>query len=160
MSKAEPSAEELWHRVTGRKSRDRQISATFPDMQYVFREDVQARTFYDLARLFAPHIRDVREPTLEERVRTLEKEVQKLKHADIKNANMEKINEANVVYESFRKELEEKHFGKIVAIDVYSKRVVGIGNNVMEAYKDALKNSKRRSFSYKRVGSTYVYKLR
>jgi hypothetical protein len=151
MSKAEPSIEDIWARVTGRKGQDRQTNVVFPDIE---------TTFYNFVKSISSHMIEIREPTVEERLQTLEKEVQKLKHEDIKNVTMEKINKVNIVYERFREQLEQNDFGKIVAIDLDSEKIVGIGNSVMEAYKDALRNSERHSFSYKRVGSPYLYRLR
>jgi len=94
--------------------------------------------------------------TLEERVKRLEKEVSKLKEKRIPSDKNQKLSE---IYERFKDNLEKEHFGKIVAIDVESEQVVGVGSTVLDAYNDAKKKSPKTKFSYKRVGYSYVYRL-
>jgi len=148
MSKAKYE-EDLWKRVVRPKTSDRRPS-------FISQDDLRL-DFYDILKAYLMKTRDIKRITLEEKVEALEKEIQKLKQ---KNPSIEKMSKADMIYELFREELEEKYFGKIVAIDINGKKIVGVGRNVLEAYKDALKNSNRSSFSYKKVGYPYVYKLR
>lgn len=96
------------------------------------------------------------EETLEERVKRLEDEVRRLKKEPKPPIRPTKT---DLIYEKFREELEKEHFGKIVAIDVDSETIVGIGDTVLEAYHKAREKSPKTKFSYKRIGYTYVYRL-
>lgn len=84
---------------------------------------------------------------LKSRVRELERRVGKRRE----------ITKADIVYERFRKELEETQFGKIVAIDMESEEIVGIGDTVLEAYNMAQEKTGKDQFDFKRVGYKYVY---
>ena len=106
--------------------------------------------------LVSDFFRTLPEETLEERVKRLEDEVRRLKKARMPSIEPTK---ADLVYEKFREELEKEHFGKIVAIDIDSETVVGIGDTVLEAYHKAREKSPKTKFSYKRIGYTYVYRL-
>lgn len=97
------------------------------------------------------------EETLEGRVEQLEDEVRRLRKK-IKPP-IRHPTKADLVYEKFRGKLEKEHFGKVVALDVDSETVVGVGNTVLEAYHEARKKSSKTKFSYKRVGYPYVYRL-
>ena len=66
---------------------------------------------------------------------------------------------ADLVYERYREELEKEHFGKIVAIDTDSEKIVGIGYNISEAYKLAQKKTGKKQFDFKRVGYSYINRL-
>jgi len=66
---------------------------------------------------------------------------------------------ADYVYELFKEELEEKHFGKIVAIDAESEKIVGIGDTILEAYNMAVKETGKDQFDFRRVGYKYIYKV-
>ena len=108
--------------------------------------------------ILSDFLRSFPEPkeNLEERVKCLEEEVSRLKK---KQMPPRRPTKADLIYEKFRGQLEEEYFGKIVAIDVDSGAVAGIGNTVLEAYQDARKKSSKNKFSYKRVGFPYVYRL-
>jgi hypothetical protein len=139
--------EALWDRVIRRNVRNQQSIAS-PSETY--------QSFYDFLKWVSAQ-RELNRPTLEDRVETLEKQVQQLMH---KNTETEKPSKVDAIYKMFKDELEKTCMGKIVAIDIGSKKIVGIGSTIIEAYKDARKNSEKQKFSYKRVGSPYVYRLR
>lgn len=63
------------------------------------------------------------------------------------------------IYEELRKQIEEKYPDKIVAIDLENKTVVGVGNSVEEAYKEALKNSPKKRFYFRHVGKNYLARV-
>ena len=69
------------------------------------------------------------------------------------------FSKADLIYFKFKDELEKEHFGKIVAIDVDSEKIVGIGNSILEAYSEAKKNTSKKQFSYRRVGFDFVHRL-
>lgn len=89
-------------------------------------------------------IRDLRQ-----RVRELERRV----------GGKRERTKADYVYELFKKELEESHFGKIVAIDTESEKIAGIGDTILEAYKNAKEKTGKDQFDFKRVGYKYLYKV-
>jgi hypothetical protein len=149
VSKTKNEEEELWSRAVRQKSPDHEFGS--------FSSDDAMLDFYDIIRSLSKRTRNVRKATLEERVEALEREMQKIRQ---KSAIARKPNKVDTVYEMFREELEEKYAGKIVAIDIDSKKIVGVGDNIFSAYRDARRNSDKPKFSYKRVGSPYVYRLR
>jgi hypothetical protein len=63
------------------------------------------------------------------------------------------------VYSLFKNELEKHHFGKVIAIDVDSAQVVGIGDSILEAYNEAIKKTKKTQFDFKRVGFKHLHKV-
>lgn len=65
--------------------------------------------------------------------------------------------EVDRVYELFKDKLEKEHFGKIVAIDVESKQIVGIGDSILEAYNKAKAKTKKDQFDFRRVGYKYIH---
>lgn len=66
---------------------------------------------------------------------------------------------ADHVYNLYKEKLEEKHFGKIVAIDTDSEEIVGMGDSVLEAYNDANRETGKEQFDFKRVGYKYVHEV-
>lgn len=96
------------------------------------------------------------ESPLEKRVRCLEREVENLKTKKEVKALPSK---ADLVYLMFKDELEKEHCGKIVAIDVESERIVGLGNSILDAYQEAREKTGKKQFSYRRVGFPFVHKL-
>jgi len=56
------------------------------------------------------------------------------------------------VYEEKKEKLESVYLGKIVAIEVESRDVAGIGENLDEAYEKALKKYPDRQFYFRKVG--------
>lgn len=94
--------------------------------------------------------------SLEATCRELRNRVQKLE--TLTNSGMEST-KADVVYQLFKDELESKYVGRIVAIDVDSEEIVGIGDSILEAYKEAKKHSSKATFAYRRVGSAYVHRI-
>lgn len=137
---------ELYRKVTGKKKIPFEgKTIDLPrEMLYLLRKVIQ----------YSPEV----PPTLEERVESLEREVLELKERSRKEYS--KPTKADLVYEIHKKELEKEHFGKIVAIDIDSGTVVGIGDSIREAYKDARKKSEKTKFSYKRVGYPFICRLR
>jgi uncharacterized protein YuzE len=91
-----------------------------------------------------------------ERLEALEKEVNELK----KEREIRTVpSKADTVYLKFKDSLEKEHFGKIVAIDIDSEKVVGIGSSVLEAYEEARKRSSKKQFSFRRIGFDFLHKL-
>ena len=65
------------------------------------------------------------------------------------------------VYEENREEWERRYLGKIVAIEVESRRLAGIGDTLEEAYEEAVKRFPGKKFYFRRVGPcpapTYLF---
>ena len=87
--------------------------------------------------------------SLKKRVSELEKRVGLLR----------KPTKVDYVYSLFSDDLEKHHFGKIVAIDVESEKIVGIGDSVLEAYNKAVKETEKDQFDFKRVGFKHLHKV-
>lgn len=56
------------------------------------------------------------------------------------------------VYEENRVKLEKSYLGKIIAIEVESREVAGVGETVEEAYSTAKKRHPQSQFYFRRVG--------
>jgi hypothetical protein len=56
------------------------------------------------------------------------------------------------VYEENREKLEKAYLGKIVAIEIESRDIAGIGASLDEAYKEAVKKYPRKQFYFRKVG--------
>jgi len=56
------------------------------------------------------------------------------------------------VYEENREKLEKSYLGKIVAIEIESRDVAGIGRSLDEAYEEAVKKYPRKQFYFRKVG--------
>jgi len=56
------------------------------------------------------------------------------------------------VYEKNKERLEKAYLGKIVAIEIESRDVAGIGTNLDEAYEEAVKKYPNRQFYFRKVG--------
>jgi len=63
------------------------------------------------------------------------------------------------VYDLFKEELEKKHFGRIVAIDTDSDKIVGVGDTILEAYDKAKEKTGKDRFDFRRVGYRYIHKV-
>jgi len=65
------------------------------------------------------------------------------------------------VYEKNKQKLERAYLGKIVAIEVESGDVAGIGENLDEAYEQALKKYPSKKFYFRKIGPcpapTYLF---
>lgn len=65
------------------------------------------------------------------------------------------------VYEKNREKLEKMYLGKIVAIEIESEVVAGIGASLDEAYEEALKKYPQKQFYFRKVGpcaaTSYLY---
>jgi hypothetical protein len=65
------------------------------------------------------------------------------------------------VYSENKDEWEKAYFGKIIAIEVESKELAGIGETLDEAYEDALKKYPDKQFYFRKVGPcpapTYLF---
>jgi hypothetical protein len=95
---------------------------------------------------------------LKNKVESLEstcKELQRKVHElEKKQGILREITKSEIIYEKYKNDLEKKYFGKIVAIDNSSEKIVGLGDNILEAYRDAKKKSTKNTFSFIRVGFT------
>ena len=56
------------------------------------------------------------------------------------------------VYEENREKLEKAYLGKIVAIEIESRDVAGIGTSLDEAYEEAIKKYPKEEFYFRKVG--------
>jgi len=56
------------------------------------------------------------------------------------------------VYEENREKLEKAYLGKIVAIEIESRDVAGIGTSLDEAYEEAVKKYPKKQFYFRKVG--------
>lgn len=64
------------------------------------------------------------------------------------------------IYNLHKSKLEKEHRGQVVAIDISSKKIVGFGSDIDEAYDDARKNAPQQDqFYFRRVGKPYVQRL-
>ncbi|RLI46085.1 hypothetical protein DRO69_03885 [Candidatus Bathyarchaeota archaeon] len=65
------------------------------------------------------------------------------------------------VYEQNKEKLEKTHLGKIVAIEIESGAIAGIGSTLDEAYEKAIKKYPSKKFYFRRVGPqpapTYLF---
>jgi hypothetical protein len=84
---------------------------------------------------------------------------QRIEELELRLSDKNKPTRADLIYEKYRRKLESENFGKFVAIDVNSAKIVGIGDTIIEAYQEARKNSSKETFAYRRVGFAYVHKI-
>lgn len=121
---------------------------------YAYDEFLHKILLSRLARFLVTPVEE--EDPILKRMEWLEREVEKLK-------TKEKVktlpSKADLVYLIFKDELEKEHYGKIVAIDVKSKKIVGLGSSILEAYQKAKEKTGRKQFSYRRIGFPFVHKL-
>ena len=65
------------------------------------------------------------------------------------------------IYEENKEKLEKTYLGKIVAIEIESGTVAGIGDNLDETYEKALKKHPDKKFYFRKVGPcsapTYLF---
>lgn len=59
---------------------------------------------------------------------------------------------ADQIYARFKGKLEAEHFGKIVAIDTDLGEIVGIGDDIVDAYNTAKEKTSKTKFAFRRVG--------
>ena len=64
-------------------------------------------------------------------------------------------------YSKNKSKWEKSYFGKIIAIEVESKELAGVGESLDEAYEDALKKYPNKQFYFRKVGPcpapTYLF---
>jgi len=67
------------------------------------------------------------------------------------------------IYEKNRERLEKAYLGKIVAIEIDSGTVAGVGDTLDEAYEKASKKRPGKKFYFRKVGpcaaTSYLYFL-
>lgn len=56
------------------------------------------------------------------------------------------------IYEQNREKLEKAYLGKIVAIEIESEEVAGVGASLDEAYEEAVKRYPQKQFYFRKVG--------
>ena len=56
------------------------------------------------------------------------------------------------IYDENKKKLEKAFLGKIVAIEIESRDVAGIGESLDEAYEKAVKKYPKKQFYFRKVG--------
>lgn len=142
----------LWNKVVGRKKIN---SSTFiiPSGKLTVPEEIFRRYVREMRLLKAQP--DLGTLSLEKRVKALETKIAELEKRDLTFHPTK----ADHIYQRFKEDLEQKHLGKIIAIDVEGEKILGIGDSVLEAYQDALQKTEKRQFTYRRVGRKFVHKL-
>ena len=120
-------------------------------------EQERARSFVNIARMLSRETSIEDEDQLARRMENLERKVQELEKE--RESRIKLPLKTDLVYSKFQNELEKKYFGKIVAIDIETETIAGIGNSILDAYSDAKKKTRKEQFSYRKVGSTYVHRL-
>jgi hypothetical protein len=67
----------------------------------------------------------------------------------------------SLVYDKLNKDLglDEKYAGKVVAIEVITKKVVGVGDSVDDAYADSKSKTDSKNLYFKKVGKEYLFRL-
>jgi len=159
MTEQKYNEEELWNRVVVRKKE--KTIPSFPILSHEIKLLNLMRDLMEFSLERRAHKRrtlEEAEENIEKRVKNLEKEIQNIKKHLI--ITQEQPLESDRIYEKFKEELEKKHYGKIVAIDLESENIVGIGNTILEAYEEARKKSKKSKFAYRKVGYPFICKLR
>lgn len=67
------------------------------------------------------------------------------------------------IYEKNKAKLEKDYLGQIVAIEIESRTIVGVGESLDEAYAAALKKWPRKQFCFRKVGPcpapTYLFQV-
>ena len=67
------------------------------------------------------------------------------------------------IYEENKEKLEKVYLGKIVAIEIESGTVAGVGDTLDEAYEEAVRKYPRKKFYFRKVGpcaaTSYLYFL-
>ena len=56
------------------------------------------------------------------------------------------------IYEENKEKLEKAYLGKIVAIEIESGTVAGIGTSLDEAYEEAVRKYPQKKFYFRKVG--------
>lgn len=113
-----------------------------------------------------------RQDSLEDRLELIERDrvIEKLlKHLNGLTERIERLEgtpnpndsalgkEGDDIFEVHRQELEANHMGKVVAIDLKSRTIAGIGNDIDEAYENALNACpEQNQFHFRRVGKAYL----
>jgi len=84
---------------------------------------------------------------------------QRLQELETRFEGTKTLTKADLIYEKYRSRIEAENFGKIIAIDVDSEEIAGIGDSIIDAFKDAKKHSDKETFAYRRVGFAYVHRI-
>lgn len=152
------SEEKLYEKVFSKKKRSDSLNFKTDLLEFVGSDVMHPTSPFEL--VFSDILEGISriksESPVERRVTRLEKEVSELK---LLLNPRQKATRADKVYERFRETLERDHFGKIVAIDTTSEKVVGYGDTILEAFREAESETGKKRFSYRKVGYSYVYKL-
>lgn len=102
----------------------------------------------------------VERPTIEnfyEEYKSTRIEVEELKAALEELVGKKRpLTQADYIYNRFKKELERDHRGKIIAIDIDRGCIAGIGDTVDDTYEQAVKETGKEQFAFKRVGFSYL----
>jgi hypothetical protein len=62
------------------------------------------------------------------------------------------VAEGENIYEENRKKLEQTSLGKIVAIEIESREIAGVGPNLDDAYEEAIKKYPKKQFYFRKIG--------
>lgn len=95
---------------------------------------------------------------IEKQILELKQKLEAIEHKlEQKQSKIKKtMTKGEIVYKKLQSKIEKKYTDKVVAIDVDNKKVVGIGNSIEEAYDDAVSNSDKKRFYFKKVGQKYT----
>lgn len=88
----------------------------------------------------------------------VKKEIAELRSLVLKPTTLEPT-KGDEIYLTFKDELEKGHMGEVVAIDIESRTIAGIGDTVTEAYGKAKAKTGRTRFAFKRVGKPYLHAI-
>lgn len=67
--------------------------------------------------------------------------------------------QAEEYYDRHKVMLEKDHMDEIVAFDIDTGEIAGLGNTVREAYDNARRKISKEQFYFKRVGNKYLHRL-
>lgn len=117
---------------------------------------MEVPTWLDFCYLLSDKKIEKEEVSLKARIKMLETQCEifakKIDDLEQNKRAIEKPSTSQLIYDEQKSELEKQYFGKIVAIDNEERKVVGIGETILEAYTEAKASTKKDKFSFKRVG--------
>lgn len=103
---------------------------------------------------------EVRQGTKE--IIRLRKKLVELEKSTVKEPKANKKRESTKVdkiYERFKATFKPKDIRKIVAIDIESEAIVGMGDSVLEAHKKAKEKTGLNRFGFRRVGYSFLHRF-
>lgn len=148
---------ELYERVIGKKAGIDLADVFLSEFSRAPGVDMTHKSIYDaFKRIMDIGLHETPKSPLQKKVERLEKDVLELKR-ELKMRQI--VVKADLIYSKFKEVLEKDYLGKIVAIDIDSEEIVGYGDTILEAFRDAESKTGKKRFSYRKVGCSYIYKL-